>query len=164
MKWNVIHSIYVIEDESTYMYVYVEERKKVCALVCLIPPFSSLPANLFQHDAIYTALELWFLCLFFSFSMAFLSHAEDGELVPLPVTSGFSGAAASNGLSISGTVDGKWLAISPEGSTVPAGYFHFTTLEIASLKATGCDPGSFGLIDGVVVNQEVCSIVGGQKT
>ena len=49
-----------------------------------------------------------------------------------------------------GEFDGRFLIFSLAGKVIPAGYSHLTTLEIDSLEANECEPGSFGLIEGVV--------------
>ena len=80
----------------------------------------------------------------------------NGEQIQVTTFGGFGGQAAAVGMDISvGEFDGKWLAFSLQGKTIPAGYFHLTTLNINSLESYGCDPDSFGLIGGVVTDINV---------
>lgn len=80
----------------------------------------------------------------------------NGEQIQVTTFGGFGGQAAAFGMEISvGEFDGKWLAFSLQGNTIPPGYFHLTTLNINSLESYGCDPDSFGLIGGVVTDINV---------
>lgn len=65
--------------------------------------------------------------------------------------SGSGGAADEYDMDITvGSFDGKWLAFSLVGNTIPPGYYRFTTLVVDSLSANGCDPDSFVLDGGVI--------------
>ena len=56
---------------------------------------------------------------------------------------------------MSGLTNGKWIAVSLTGASVPPGYYHYTTLTIASLKDNNCDLGTFALEIGEILDQQV---------
>lgn len=77
------------------------------------------------------------------------------ETVPIEVLGGFGGKAEENGLSINGGLSGDWIASSFVSNSIPAGYYHFTTLTISGLGANGCNPGSFVFTTGQILDQTV---------
>ena len=75
----------------------------------------------------------------------------------IDVISGFGGAAAESGMEVSvGEFDGRWLLFSLEGKVIAPGYYHLTTLVMSSLTELGCMPGTFGLIESVISDIQVC--------
>ena len=79
-----------------------------------------------------------------------------GTLTLVDTHNGFGGKAAEFGMDVSvGEFDGRWLLFSLQGLTIPAGYFHLTTLNFTSLDSYNCDPESFGLQEAVVSTIDV---------
>ena len=76
---------------------------------------------------------------------------SDGEsqFVNVVTDGSGGGASADVGMSVTGGIEGKWLIFSLSGGSVDPGYYHFTTLQVESLSATGCVEESFRLSLGV---------------
>lgn len=79
-----------------------------------------------------------------------------GDVTFVDTNGGFGGKAAEFDMEVSvGAFDGRWLLFSLVGSTIPAGYYHLTTLNITSLESYNCDPQFFGLQEAVVTTIQV---------
>ena len=66
------------------------------------------------------------------------------------VTDGSGGGQSANvGMDVTGGVEGKWLIFSLSGGSLDPGFYHFTTLLVEPLSATGCVEDSFRLTAGV---------------
>lgn len=83
----------------------------------------------------------------------------NGNINLVDTHGGFGGKAAEFGMDVLvGEFDGRWLLFSLAGLTIPAGYFHLTTLNITSLESYNCDPDSFYLKEGVVTTIDVSDL------
>lgn len=75
----------------------------------------------------------------------------DDEVTLVDVDGGFGGQAQQFGMDVQvGTFQGLFLLFSLQGLSIPAGYFHLTTLQTASLEEAGCQPGTAGLVEVVI--------------
>lgn len=87
--------------------------------------------------------------------------AAGGEQIQVLVNAGFGGSAEEQDMSLSvGEFVGKFIVFSLTGGIIPAGYFHLTAIEVSSLADSGCEPGSFGLIGGVISDVNVSGAEG----
>ena len=86
--------------------------------------------------------------------------ADDGQTIFPNVTTSLSGEFSINGFSVTGGVEGKWLAFSFTGSVVPAGYRHLTTLEI-DVPLSLCNTKPFLLTKGIVSDKKASTRCGG---
>lgn len=69
------------------------------------------------------------------------------SLIPVPIIQQFGGKGAQIGDGpLSELSESTWSLSSLESTAFPIGYYHLTTLEVNSLAATQCQPGSFGLV------------------
>ena len=83
------------------------------------------------------------------------ASGDQGEVF-LDTLGGFGGSAAEQNMDVSvGEFEGRWLLFSLTGDVIPAGYFHLTVLEVESIAAQGCIPGTIALKETVVSDKNV---------